>query len=134
MRHQTDGKLLPSFGLSARHLTLEHASTRTAKGKPAASRRCAPLAAHSFTLRVRPLQVDGFRAVEIGPTLCSVLRYQVARRAELAAGDGGPAVLFVMRVRTVKNGTGRWEVLASDNRSIATRSHATGTRTRSKMR
>ena len=52
---------------------------------------------------------DRFRAVEIGPTLCSVLRDQVARRAELAAGDGAAAALFVMPVRTVKHGTGRWE-------------------------
>lgn len=52
---------------------------------------------------------DRFRAVEVGPTLCSVLRDQVARRAELAAGDRAAAVLFVMPVRTVKHGTGRWE-------------------------
>ena len=37
---------------------------------------------------------DRFRPVEIGPSLCSALRDQVARRAELAAGDGAAAVLF----------------------------------------
>jgi integrase len=52
---------------------------------------------------------DRFRAVEIGPGLCSVLRDQVARRAELASGDRAAAVLFVMPVRTVKRGKGRWE-------------------------
>ncbi|MDQ6810520.1 MAG: tyrosine-type recombinase/integrase, partial [Actinomycetota bacterium] len=52
---------------------------------------------------------DRFRAVEIGPGLCSVLRDQVARRAELAAGDRAAAVLFVMPIRTLKRSTGRWE-------------------------
>ncbi len=50
-----------------------------------------------------------FRAVETGPTLCSVLRDQVARRAELAEGDRAAAVLFVMPQRTVKRSKGRWE-------------------------
>jgi integrase len=52
---------------------------------------------------------DRFRAVEIGPGLCSVLRDQVARRAELASGDRAAAVLFVMPVRTIKRSKGRWE-------------------------
>jgi integrase len=52
---------------------------------------------------------DRFRSVEIGPSLCSVLRDQVARRAELATGDRGTAVVFVMPLRTVKRGQGRWE-------------------------
>jgi integrase len=52
---------------------------------------------------------DRFRSVEIGPSLCSVLSHQVARRAELTAGDRAAAVLFVMPVRTVKRSNGRWE-------------------------
>jgi integrase len=52
---------------------------------------------------------DRFRSVEIGPGLCVVLRDQVARRAELAAGDRAAAVLFVMPVRTAKRSKGRWE-------------------------
>jgi integrase len=44
---------------------------------------------------------DSFRSVEIGAGLCSVLRDQVARRAELASGDRAAAVLFVMPIRTV---------------------------------
>ncbi len=52
---------------------------------------------------------DRFRSVEIGPGLSSVLRDHVARRAELAAGDGAAAVLFVMPVRTAKRSNGRWE-------------------------
>ncbi len=52
---------------------------------------------------------DRFRSVEIGPSLCAVLRDQVARRAELATGDRATAVLFVMPVRTVKRSQGRWE-------------------------
>ena len=52
---------------------------------------------------------DRFRAVEIGPSLCSVLRDQIARRAELAAGDRAAAVLFVMPVRIAKRSKGRWE-------------------------
>jgi integrase len=52
---------------------------------------------------------DRFRAVEIGPGLCSVVRDQVARRAELAPDDPAGAVLFVMPVRTTKRSTGRWE-------------------------
>jgi integrase len=52
---------------------------------------------------------DRFRAVEIGPSLCAVLRDQVARRAELAASDRAAAVLFVMPVRTAKRSKGRWE-------------------------
>jgi integrase len=52
---------------------------------------------------------DRFRAVEIGPSLCSVLRDQAARRAELATGDRAAAVLFVMPVRMVKRSQGRWE-------------------------
>ena len=51
---------------------------------------------------------DRFRPVEIGPSLCSVLRDQVARRAELVA-DGAAAVLFVMPVRTVKRSQRRWQ-------------------------
>ena len=52
---------------------------------------------------------DRFRAVEIGPVLCSVLGDQVARRPELAAEDRAAAVLFAMPVRTMKRGSGRWE-------------------------
>ncbi len=52
---------------------------------------------------------DRFRAVEIGPSLCAVLRDQVARRAELAASDRAAAVLFVMPVRTAKRSKGRWQ-------------------------
>jgi integrase len=52
---------------------------------------------------------DRFRSVEIGPTLCAVLRDQVAHRAELAAADRAGAVLFVMPVRTIKRSNGRWE-------------------------
>jgi integrase len=52
---------------------------------------------------------DRVRAVEIGPGLCSGLRDQVARRAELAAGDRAAAILFVMPIRTVKRSTGGWE-------------------------
>jgi integrase len=52
---------------------------------------------------------DRFRSVEIGPGLCSILRNQLARRAEMAVGDVTNAVLFVMPVRTVKRSNGRWE-------------------------
>ncbi|MGH2874302.1 MAG: site-specific integrase [Solirubrobacteraceae bacterium] len=52
---------------------------------------------------------DRFRGVEVGPALCSVLRDQVARRAELASGDRAAATLFVMPVRTMKRSKGRWE-------------------------
>lgn len=52
---------------------------------------------------------DRFRAVEIGPGLRDVLRDQLARRAELAAGDGAPALVFVMPIRTVKRSRGRWK-------------------------
>jgi integrase len=57
---------------------------------------------------------DRFRAVEIGPGLCSVLGDQVARRAEVAAGDRSAAVLFVMPVRTAKRSNGRWESAGVD--------------------
>jgi integrase len=52
---------------------------------------------------------DRFRSVEIGPSLCAVLRDQIARRAELAACERATAVLFVMPVRAVKRSQGRWE-------------------------
>jgi integrase len=52
---------------------------------------------------------DRFRAVEIGPGLCAVLRDQVARRGDIAGGDRASAVLFVMPVRTTKRSNGRWE-------------------------
>jgi integrase len=52
---------------------------------------------------------DRFRSVEIGPGLSSVLRDQVARGAEVAAGDGARAALFTMPIRTVKRSQGRWE-------------------------
>jgi integrase len=52
---------------------------------------------------------DRFRSVEIGPGLCAVLRNQLARRAEMVAGDITGAVLFVMPVRTAKRSSGRWE-------------------------
>lgn len=52
---------------------------------------------------------DRFRSIEIGPALCSILRDQVARRAETAAGDGAATILFVTPVRTVKRSPGRWE-------------------------
>ena len=38
-----------------------------------------------------------------------MLRDQVARRTELAAGDRGGAVLFVMPVRSTRRSNGRWE-------------------------
>ena len=59
--------------------------------------------------RVGSTKSDRFRAVEIGPTLCSALRDQAARRAELAEGDRAAAILFVMPQRTVKRSKGRWE-------------------------
>jgi integrase len=52
---------------------------------------------------------DRFRSVEIGPGLSSVLRDQVARSAEVAAGDRSRAPLFTMPIRTVKRSQGRWE-------------------------
>ena len=52
---------------------------------------------------------DRFRSVEIGPGLCAALRNQLARRAEMAAGDVNQAVLFVMPTRTIKRDHGRWE-------------------------
>jgi integrase len=52
---------------------------------------------------------DRFRSIEIGPSLCSILRDQVARRAELAAGERAATVLFVMPVRTIKRSHGRWQ-------------------------
>jgi integrase len=75
---------------------------------------------------------DRFRSVEIGPSLCSVLRDQVARRAELATGDRGTAVVFVMPLRTVKRGQDGGRAPASAGRSTAIRFRATGTRTRSR--
>ena len=63
---------------------------------------------------------DRFRAVEIGPGLCAVLRDQVARRAELAAGDRAAAVLFVMPVRTASAATAAGRAPASAGRSTAT--------------
>jgi integrase len=52
---------------------------------------------------------DRFRAVEIGPALCAVLRNQVARRAERVDASGADAVLFVRPVRTGKRSSGHWE-------------------------
>ena len=52
---------------------------------------------------------DRFRSVEIGPSLSSVLRDQVARSAEIAAGDRAGASLFTMPIRTMKRSQGRWE-------------------------
>jgi integrase len=52
---------------------------------------------------------DRFRSVEIGPGLSSVLQDQVARATEVAAGNGAPAALFTMPIRTVKRSQGRWE-------------------------
>ncbi len=52
---------------------------------------------------------DRFRSVEIGPGLSSVLRDQVARASEVAAGDRATAVLFTMPIRTLKRSQGRWE-------------------------
>jgi integrase len=43
-----------------------------------------------------------------------VLHDQVARRAELAAGERSSAVLFVMPVRTTKRSIGRWESAGVD--------------------
>jgi integrase len=51
---------------------------------------------------------DRFRSVEIGPGLSRVLRDQVARRAEHAAGDGHATVLFVMPIRDARRSSGRW--------------------------
>lgn len=52
---------------------------------------------------------DRFRSVEIGPGLSTVLRDQLARRAEMEAGDAPAAVLFAMPVRMIKRSRGRWE-------------------------
>jgi hypothetical protein len=52
---------------------------------------------------------DRFRSVEISPGLCAVLRDQVARRAEMAAGDRAAAVPFVIPVRAAKRSKGRSE-------------------------
>ncbi|HEY3828248.1 MAG TPA: site-specific integrase [Solirubrobacteraceae bacterium] len=49
-----------------------------------------------------------FRSVEIGPGLSRVLRDQLARRAELASGDGAKAHVFAMPVRVLKRDRGRW--------------------------
>jgi integrase len=51
---------------------------------------------------------DRFRSVEIGPHLSAVLRDQLARRAEMAAGTDRSAVVFAMPVRAVKRSVGRW--------------------------
>ncbi len=52
---------------------------------------------------------DKFRRVEIGPKLSRALSDQVARRAEMAAGDQPKAPLFVMPVRSLKRANGRWD-------------------------
>jgi integrase len=52
---------------------------------------------------------DRFRAVEIGPALCAVLRDQVARRAERLDASRADAFLFVMPVRTGRRSNGHWE-------------------------
>jgi integrase len=57
---------------------------------------------------------DRFRAVEVGPSLCAVLRDHVVRRAEHAEADRAAAVLFVMPVRTTKRSHGRWESAGAD--------------------
>jgi integrase len=75
---------------------------------------------------------DRFRSVEIGPSLCGVLRDQMARRAELASGDRASAVLFAMPVRTTKRSKGRWESAGVGQPLDRTRSRATGTRRPSK--
>ena len=51
---------------------------------------------------------DRFRAVEIGPGLSHTLQDQLARRAEMAAGDQKRAPVFVMPVRNRKTDRGRW--------------------------
>jgi len=51
---------------------------------------------------------DRFRAVEIGPALGTVMRDQLARRSEPAAGERAAAGVFVMPVRTLKRTRGRW--------------------------
>jgi len=70
---------------------------------------------------------DRFRSVEIGPGLCAVLRDQLARREELAAGDVATAVLFVMPTRTVKRSSGAGRARASDFPSTARRCPGSGT-------
>jgi integrase len=57
---------------------------------------------------------DRFRAVEIGPNLRLVLRDHIARRADLAPGDEGATLVFVMPVRTTKRSNGRWESAGVD--------------------
>jgi integrase len=52
---------------------------------------------------------DKFRRVEIGPKCSRALSDQLARRAEMAAGEQPKAPLFVMPVRTRKRAQGRWE-------------------------
>ncbi len=51
---------------------------------------------------------DRFRAVEIGPGLSRTLQDQLARRAEMAAGDQKRAPVFAMPVRDRKTDRGRW--------------------------
>lgn len=52
---------------------------------------------------------DRFRSVEIGPSLCAVIRDQVARRDELVSADRTDGFLFVMPLRTIKRSIGRWD-------------------------
>jgi integrase len=51
---------------------------------------------------------DKFRAVEIGPGLARTLRDQIARRAEMSAGQEKTAALFFMPIRGPKRSSGRW--------------------------
>jgi integrase len=51
---------------------------------------------------------DRFRSVEIGRGLSRVLSEQLARRAELSAGDPRAALIFVMPARTRRREQGHW--------------------------
>jgi integrase len=52
---------------------------------------------------------DRFRSVEIGRGLARVLGEQLARRAELSAGDQRDALVFVMPARVRKRDQGHWD-------------------------
>jgi integrase len=52
---------------------------------------------------------DRFRSVEIGRGLSQVLSEQLARRAELSAGEQRDALVFVMPARVRKRDLGHWQ-------------------------
>jgi integrase len=78
---------------------------------------------------------DRFRSVEIGPGLSRVLRDYLARRAELASGDGAKAHVFAMPVRVLKRDRGRGgKTTALVGRWTGRPSRATGTSRRCRTR